>query len=343
MKNSRQSKGGLARSESLSSEQRKSIARKAADSRWDKEKKIPQSIYTGTLDIGDLSFPCSVLSNGDRVLTQTDFMNGMGMYYSGWISKNRSEEDIAAEIPQFLSHKGIKPYVNKHLGSLQSITIKYRSEKGNLAHGIKADIIPKILDIWIDADDFGKLGPRQKQIAAKARILMRSLAHVGIIALVDEATGYQRDRASDALARILEAFIAKELRPWVKTFPDEFYEELFRLRGLNYPRDKVKRPQYFGHLTNDIIYKRLAPSILEELKNTIPKYPNGKPKNHLHRKLSSDFGHPKLREHMASTITAMKLSSDYDDFLSKMDMLHPKYNETIPIDFVLAKDDGKGL
>lgn len=339
------SKGGKARAEKLSSLQRKEIARKAAASRWDRANDVPKAAYTGKLDIGDMSFPCSVLSNGDRILTQTDFMTGMGMYYSGWVSKNRSAEDAAAEIPQFLSFKSLKPFVNKHLGDLQSIVVKYRTEKGNLAHGIKADIIPKICDVWLDADEQGNLGARQKQVAAKARMLMRALAHVGIIALVDEATGYQKDRASDALSRILEAFIAKELQPWVKTFPDEYYEQLFRLRGLKFPRDSVKRPQYFGHLTNDIVYKRIAPSVLEELKKTTPKTPKGRPKEHFHRRLTPDLGHPKLREHMASVITAMKLSRDYDDFKSKLDVIHPRYDETMVMDFMFddREDDGQGL
>jgi ATP-dependent DNA ligase len=43
-----------------------------------------------------------------------------------------------------------------------------------------------------------------------------------ISALVDEATGYQKERAADALARILEAFIAKELQPWIKTMFPQF-------------------------------------------------------------------------------------------------------------------------
>ena len=133
--------------------------------------------------IGEMNFPCSVLSDGTRILTQSDFMEGMGMYYSGWMANNRSAEDRAAEVPIFLSFKTLKPYVDKHLGDLQSIVVKYRTENGNLAHGIKAEIIPKICDVWIDAEEDVSLGSRQKQIAQKAKLLMRSLAHVGIISL----------------------------------------------------------------------------------------------------------------------------------------------------------------
>jgi hypothetical protein len=172
-----------------------------------------------------------------------------------------------------------------------------------------------------------------KHIVHAADILMRGLANVGIIALVDEATGYQRDRAKDALQRILEEFIAKELRPWVRTFPDDYYAQMFRLRGMNWPRDTVKKPQYFGHLTNDIVYKRLAPGVLEELRKTTPKGAAGRYKHQLHRRLTDDVGHPKLREHLASVITIMKLSNNYEDFKRKLDRIHAPYGQTMEIPF----------
>ncbi len=342
LKNETKVLGGVARAVALSPEAKTAIARKGAAARWDKEKGIPQTAYSGKLVIGDLSFPCSVLSDGTRILTQSDFMKGMGMYYSGWVAKNRPAADAAADVPHFLSFKSLKPFVDKHLGDLQSIIVKYRTERGSVAHGIKAEIIPKICDVWMDAEEHGSLGARQKQIAAKAKLLMRALAHVGIIALVDEATGFQRDRASDALATILEAFIAKELQPWVRTFPDDFYEQLFRLKGLDFPRDTVKRPQYFGHLTNDIVYSRIAPGVLEELKRTTPKTPSGRLKTHLHRRMTPDLGHPKLREHMASVVTAMKLSDDYADFKRKLDRIHPRYNETMALDFFKEDHEKSG-
>lgn len=134
-------------------------------------------------------------------MTQTAFMKGMGLYYSGWIAKNRPSEDESAGVPHFLALKTLRPFVDRHLGDLQTIVVKYRTEKGGIAHGIRAEIIPKICDVWIDADEEGNLGSRQKQIAAKARIMMRALAHTGIVALVDEATGFQDLRARDALAK----------------------------------------------------------------------------------------------------------------------------------------------
>lgn len=120
------------------------------------------------------------------------------MYYSGWVAKNKPS-DQPADLPHFLSFENLKPFIDKHLGDLQSIVVKFRTEKGSIAHGIKAEIIPKICEVWMDADEQGRLGKRQKQIAQKAKIIIRALAHVGIVALIDEATGYQEIRNKEAL------------------------------------------------------------------------------------------------------------------------------------------------
>src|SRR5437773_1424511 len=110
MKDQSKARGGIARAQSLAPQRRSDISRKAAAARWDKAKDVPKAEYSGTVPIGDLAFPCSVLSDGTRILTQSDFMSGMGMYYSGWVSKNRSAEDQAADIPHFLTFKTLKPF-----------------------------------------------------------------------------------------------------------------------------------------------------------------------------------------------------------------------------------------
>jgi hypothetical protein len=120
----------------------------------------------------------------------------------------------------------------------------------------------------------GALHSRQLHIAERCELIARGLMRVGIIALVDEATGYQQDRARDALAEILEQFIARELQPYIRLFAAEFYQNLYKIRGLEFLRDTGKRPQYFGHLTN--VYARLAPGVLEELRRVVPKRESGK-------------------------------------------------------------------
>jgi hypothetical protein len=75
---------------------------------------------------------------------------------------------------------------------------------------------------------------RKKKIAAKAQILLDALADVAVIALIDEATGYHKRRAHDALQTILKAYIAAELLPWQSRFPVTFYEQLYKVMGWKY-------------------------------------------------------------------------------------------------------------
>ena len=84
---------------------------------------------------------------------------------------------------------------------------------GNPADGYEATILPDLCAVLIDAQQQGVLDKRLIRLAQRAAILQHGFATVGIIAIVDEATGYQDVRQRDALAKILEKFVAKELRP----------------------------------------------------------------------------------------------------------------------------------
>jgi hypothetical protein len=219
---------------------------------------------------------------------------------------------------------------------------------GRTAYGYEATVLADICDLILAARKQGNvLLPNQTHYADQCEILVRGFARVGIIALVDEATGFQRDRAKDALARILEAFIAKELRPWLPTFPPDFYQEMFRLRGMDYSNDTVQRPRYFGLLTNDIVYDRLAPGVLEELKRVNPKDEVGRRKHRHFQWLTSNRGYPKLREHLGAVVATMRLSGDWHDFMAKLDKYYPRQDKPTQLSFDLsseeAADDGKGL
>jgi hypothetical protein len=248
----------------------------------------------------------------------------------------------AQRLLSFLKSFGDKGVDCKGLTTRIESPIVFRPPSGPVAHGYEATALADLCDVVLAARKAGILQKQQQHIADQCEILLRGFATVGIIALVDEATGYQQDRARNALAEILEKFIAKELQPWIRTFPPDFYQEMFRLRGLDFPKDSVKRPQYFGLLTNDMVYKRLAPGVLEELRRVTPKSESGRRKHRYFQKLTSNIGYPKLREHLGSVVTIMKLSDTWDDFVENLDRLHPRYGETMLLPFNYD-DDGKGL
>jgi hypothetical protein len=248
-------------------------------------------------------------------------------------------------LAKFAAQGRLKPYVSNELLERTANPIRFKTTSGGTAYGYEATVLADLCEAVLAARSDGVLQKQQEHIARQAEILVRGFARIGIIALVDEATGYQRERERDALSRILEAWIAKELQAWVQTFPQEFYENMFRLRGLEFSSDSVKRPQYFGHLTNDIVYKRLEPGVLKELKRVTPKNEQGRLKAKMTQSLTKNVGYPKLKEHLGAVVAYMKISRDWPGFMALLDSQYPKRGETplLPMDYDQNKDDGKGL
>jgi hypothetical protein len=316
--------GGYARAQALPAERRKAIAAKAANARW--RGKPIKATHAGVLKIGAKELACANLPDGTRVISEATMMAALGRVYSGYYSKRDAAADPgSAVVPRYLAPAGLKPYISADLADLLQPIAYITASGGNIAKGVRAEALPQICDVWLQARAAGALGANQQKTAIEAEIIVRGLAHVGIIALIDEATGFQNDRAHDALVRILERFIAKELRPYVKTFPHDFYREIYRLRGWNFPPESNHHNSNLGKITMDLVYDRLAPGVRDELNRLTPRNPSGRLKHKLFQRRTSDFGHPKLREHLGAVVMAMKLSDEWTDFMTKINRLLPKY------------------
>lgn len=331
------SEGGKARAALMSPEERTEQARSAAAVRWG----TPKARYEGVLTLGDMNLPCAVLQDGTRVLSQRAFSGALGAPQGGHAFAKRNAASGVAGLPIFLAYEKLKPFISMELAASLSKPVEYIPlHGGRSAFGIRADLVPAICEVWLKARAAEKLTKYQQRIAMQAELLTRGLAHVGIIALVDEATGYQDDRDRRALAKILEAFVTKELRKWVSTFPADYYKELFRLRDWRFPtlpKDQQKRPVMVGKITNDIVYARLAPGVRQELHRVTPRDEKGRLKQKLFQRLTADFGHPKLREHLASVVTLMRASDTWEQFMRSLDRALPKYKDLPLID--LAEKD----
>jgi hypothetical protein len=321
-------KGGFARAKKMTAMERSKSSSHAAAERWKKERELADAVCGSPekpLRIGDIEIECYVLADGTRVLTQADFLGALGRH-----RRAKSARDGNAALPPILQGKAIAPYIPPTILD-KAKPITFALPQGGRASGYNAELLPEVCEVYLKAREGKALSTQQEKIAVQAEIIMRGLATVGIIALVDEATGYQEVRARDALATILEEFIAKEIQAYVQTFPPDFYAQMFRLRGLPFPVETVHKPQYFGHLTNDVVYKRLAPGVLDELQKATPKDDKGRRRHKYFQRLTSNIGYPKLREHLGSVVTLMKISTDWDDFMVKLDQIHPRVEDTIPM------------
>jgi hypothetical protein len=162
---------------------------------------------------------------------------------------------------------------------------------------------------------------------------LRGFAVVGIIALVDEATGYQYVRDNLALEKILKAYISDELMKWQKRFPDEWYENLFRLHNWEWKGREFNPPRIVGKITNEIIYERLPKGVLEELKSKNPPDEKGNRRMRYHQWLTPEIGHPKLQEIITGTNTLMKISPNWRKFKEHLVRAFPKYGDQQEFNF----------
>ena len=278
------------------------------------------------LRIGDLEIPCYVLEGDRRVLAQMGMLNALDM------SLGSAGRGAGSRLAKFVSSKSLVPYVSEELSKVVVEPIRFRTPQGGtVAYGYEATVLVDICEAVLGAREKGKLHRQQEHIAKQCEILVRGFARVGIIALVDEATGFQNVRARRALNKILDKWVADELAKWAKRFPDEFYQEMARLRGLHYLEFINKRPAYVGRLTNDIVYERLAPGVLDELKRKTPKDDRGRRRYKYHQWLTEDIGHPRLREHLWAVIGLMRASSNWRGFYSLLNRAFPKPTDPLQL------------
>lgn len=321
-----------ARADSLSKRERREIAKNAAKARWARSAGLPRATHGDPdhpMRIGDIEIPCYVLDSGQRVLS------GRGMQDALALGQGHG-----GLLKEFLGQNNVKSFISNDLAMALEKPIRFiRPGRGGvLAVGYEATILADICDCVLAARKAGVLTKRQALIAEQCEILARAFAKVGIVALIDEATGYQYDRTRTALAEILEAFIKDELGKWARRFSDEFYRELFRLKGLKWPFEK-NPPQYVGHWTNNIVYSRMAPGILDELRRKTPRLQSGHRRGKFHQWLTDDIGHPKLQEHLAAVTALMKSSDTWDDFEKRLNRALPKFQK-MPLFDAVADENG---
>ncbi|MDH5219422.1 MAG: P63C domain-containing protein [Gammaproteobacteria bacterium] len=262
-----------------------------------------KSLYTGTLHIAGNDIQCAVLDNKTRIVNGTNVLKAFGRKQMG-TSKYQG-------ISPILTSKKLEKYV--HDDEYEKLSpVTYLSKNDREIKGYQAEVIQIICEIYLRARDAGDLSDGQQHLATQADIIIRSLAKTGVIALIDEATGYQYEREKDELQKVLSAYISEDFLKWQRRFPRKFYQELFRLCGWEYDPMTLKRPQYLGKLTNKYVYKLLPQGVLSKLRELNPKNQKGnRPRKHFQH-LTEDAGLVHLERHLTKIITLFEISDDFN-------------------------------
>src|SRR3989344_1106680 len=290
-----------------------------------KGKKIPVAAFSGTLEIGNSELPCYVLDDGTRVFSTT------GMLVSLGFKSNVNAREV-------LTARAIKPYSDRGKDARGLKLIEFDAGGYGKAIGYDVEQFMDVCQAFSKAQDAGvKLTPRQLTASKRANMLLRATSKVGIIALVDEATGYQHVRQEQELQFKLKLFLAEEMRGWEKTFPDKLWIELARLTDWHGEPTK-NRPRYWGYLVMELIYRYLDPDVAEYLKDNKPKPRKGQ---NYHQWFTEDYGVRKLVEHINQVIGMAQACDTIDELKKKMKHVYGK--EPLQLEMFIDDHDKREL
>lgn len=295
------------------------------------KEKLPKATHEGELNLGEKILNCSVLEDGTRIISRNAIFRAFGRTKRGRARHETREPNM----PSFIDAKNLNPLINQELRGVLMLK-EYEALNGKNSTGYEAIIIPLLCDVYLEARKENILTKSQLPLALASEILVRGLSKIGIIALVDEATGYQDIRVQNALEKILNEFLLKEKKPYIGMFPLDFYKQIYKLNNWQWmPENARKRPGVIGNWTNDVIYNRIAPKLLSELQKRNPTIKPGRRKFKHFQLLTDEVGDPALKSHFDGIMALMRASPNWRKFKELLNRAYPKYGDTIPIDFGL--------
>lgn len=300
--------------------------------------KLLKATHEGKLIIGDIELNCAVLEDGTRVITKSAVFKAFGRTKRGRIKG----EIRVPNMPAFIDANNLQPFIDNDLKEVLN-QIDYLDKKSNEASAYDANILPLMCKMYLNARADEALKKQQLPLARASEILLLGLSKIGIIALVDEATGYQYEREALELQSILQTFISDEILKWQETFQLSFYKEIFRLWGVPFTAENIKRkPMFIGKLTNELVYKNMPKGIfvLDKLKEKTPKTISGNFRYRLHQSLTPDVGREALKKVIYSVETLASISDTKAKFLKLMkDKYNPQKELPFPELDNLAKNE----
>ncbi len=304
-KDETKARGGQARALALTPERKKEIAEKAAAARWGQ--KPPQATHRGNFkeEFG-FEVDCYVLNDTGKtaVISQTGMGQAIGFNARG------------SSIRKFVNGRVMIEYVSAELLEKLENPLKFQWRPAGTeqlvseVHGYDVTLLIDICKAIIRAEEDGKLLARQKPMAKQAHIILNASAKAGIKGLVYALSGY--DATREEVITAFKFYVREEAREYEKEFPDQLYEEWYRLYKL--PKPERNKPWKFMHLTIDQVYRPLARSsgkVFELTKQQ--RSDSGERHKKLHQFLS-DIGVKALRNQLGQLLGIARISSDKDEY-----------------------------
>lgn len=265
------------------------------------------ALLSGPLPIGDVDLECAVLDDETRVLSATSIFKAFKRPRQG---VNTRLEIAGNLIPPFLAAKNLEPYINQDVIARTKL-IKYKD--GNaIKSGYNSELLAEMCNVYLSARRDEALVGSQLKLADQAEILQSAFAKLGIAAIIDEATGYQKVRSNDALRILLARYVAEGVRKWIKTFPDSFFSQLDRLYG-NEKTTSKNRPIYYGRFINKYIYEPIENGYVKAQLDKLNITDEGVRKARFHQWLT-DQGRDTLIRQLGRVEGRMEIAPNIEEF-----------------------------
>ena len=195
-------------------------------------------------------------------------------------------------------------------------------------HGFDVTLLIDVCKAIVSAEADGKLLASQKHIAKQAHIILNASAKAGIKGLVYALAGY--DATKEEVIAAFKFYVREEARDYEKEFPDQLYEEWYRLYEL--PKPERSKPWKFMHLTIDQVYRPLAKSNGKILELTKLQRENSNARwKKLHQFLS-EIGVKALRTQLGQLLGIARISKSKIEYENHFQTLFGEQ-------FVLFKDE----
>lgn len=213
----------------------------------------PKATHVGSLFGGALD--CYVLDDERRVVSHRGIVRTLTSNGTGAGRNSGNLEPYLSRLPNKFSHLNV------------GAEIEFASPGGK-AKGREATWLVELLKAYDEADDEGLLHPKQVPLAKNARRILRALAGVGLVALIDEATDYQRVREAENLSFTFRAILLDRYGDWDLMWTPDFVEQMCRLHRQ--PFDGTQ-PRFIASTYEKLYRLILTDEVYEELKRRNPE------------------------------------------------------------------------
>lgn len=208
---------------------------------------IGKIILSDTLEI-----ECYVLENGSRVITKQGIQKTLGI--SNKNNNGFSLEDIILSSEVKKSQEKFEYF----LPIKKALQNNFKSTSQQNTRFYDVEVLITICSHINRMKLLGFLPDELDWLHVTSEKIRDAFSKLGIIAFVDDATGYTKFRKQNEYVEKLKLLLSEDAGEWEKCFTTDFYEIFWKFWGNRKKFDGSKKQQFFRALMEKYVYTPLA-------------------------------------------------------------------------------------